>query len=426
MAASLPALRQCGYRPEPPSSVLEAVTRASRSTLDDLRFDGADMGFTLLSLEAALISYWRAVDFESGLRHAVEAGGDTDTNGAIVGAVLGARFGLAAIPERWQRRVTRIRKGRVPTAEWRENHIRRNTARRRRGPGIAAGGRVPAARRPRRLAPPARRDGDPGPCRVGWHGDRHAREQRTGDARTPLTRSGRPACAWTARRGPSARRAQILADVERRQPGAPRRAVLPLRTAQLVELPEIAATVMPIIFGMLADVPEGTHPAAAPASAVTTFIVIAALALRATGVWRMWMPPIGLVAGCVVASHERGNRNPHYDTGIVKVRVEGDGRTGGMWRRHRRGLESIHALPMSRPKAVPALSKVGRRVRINCPPRVDPAGRRLPPGFRPRIRGRGTTDPTRMHPPASRRRARSGIGSARRGGRARGLPGPAA
>ena len=114
MAASLPALRQYGYRPEPPSPVLEAVTRASRSTLDDLRFDGADMGFTLLSLEAALISYWRAADFESGLRHAVEAGGDTDTNGAIVGAMLGARFGLAAIPERWQRRVTQIRKGRVP------------------------------------------------------------------------------------------------------------------------------------------------------------------------------------------------------------------------------------------------------------------------------------------------------------------------
>ena len=64
----------------------------------------------------------------------------------------------------------------------------------------------------------------------------------------------------------------------------------------------IAVTVMPIIFGMLADVPEGTPPAAAPASAVTTFIVIAALALRATGAWRLWMPLIGLVAGCVVAS----------------------------------------------------------------------------------------------------------------------------
>lgn len=114
MATSLPALRQYGYRPEPPSSVLEAVTRASQSTMDNLRLDGADMGFTLLSLEAALVSYWRAEDFESGLRQAVEVGGDTDTNGAIIGAVLGARFGLAAIPERWRRRVTEIRMGRVP------------------------------------------------------------------------------------------------------------------------------------------------------------------------------------------------------------------------------------------------------------------------------------------------------------------------
>ena len=64
----------------------------------------------------------------------------------------------------------------------------------------------------------------------------------------------------------------------------------------------IAVTVMPIIFNMLTDVPEGTLPAAAPASAATTLIVIAALALCATGVWRLWMPLIGLVAGCIVAS----------------------------------------------------------------------------------------------------------------------------
>ena len=109
IAASLPALRDYGYRAEIPSSVSEAVALASRSTMDELRFDGSDMGFTLLSLRAALISYWRAEDFESGLRKAVEAGGDTDTNGAIVGAVLGARFGHAAIPERWRRRVDELR-----------------------------------------------------------------------------------------------------------------------------------------------------------------------------------------------------------------------------------------------------------------------------------------------------------------------------
>ena len=79
-----------------------------------------------------------------------------------------------------------------------------------------------------------------------------------------------------------------------------RRIITPTVAGTVIML--IAVTVMPIVFGMLNDVPEGTSPAAAPASAATTFIVIAALALRATGAWRLWMPLIGLVAGCVVAS----------------------------------------------------------------------------------------------------------------------------
>ncbi len=113
MAMSLPALRDYGYGAEIPSSVSDAVALAARTSIDELVFDGPGMGFTLLSLQAALTSFWRAEDFESGLRRVVEAGGDTDTNGAIVGAVLGARFGHVAIPERWRRRVDEIRAGRV-------------------------------------------------------------------------------------------------------------------------------------------------------------------------------------------------------------------------------------------------------------------------------------------------------------------------
>ena len=64
----------------------------------------------------------------------------------------------------------------------------------------------------------------------------------------------------------------------------------------------IPVTVMPIIFGMLTDVPEGAPPAAAPASAAATILVIVGLALRAPGIWRLWVPIIGIVAGCVVAS----------------------------------------------------------------------------------------------------------------------------
>ena len=113
MAASLPMLGRYGYCDEIPPCVMEAVAVASRSELDMVQFDGPDMGFTLLSLQAALICYWQAEDFETFLCRIIEAGGDTDTNGAIVGATLGARFGLTAIPERWRRQVDGIRAGRI-------------------------------------------------------------------------------------------------------------------------------------------------------------------------------------------------------------------------------------------------------------------------------------------------------------------------
>ncbi len=113
MAASLAALRDYDCRAEIPSSVSEALAVAARSSIDELQLDREKTGFTLLSLQVALVSYWQADNFESGLRKVVEAGGDTDTNGAIAGAMLGARFGLDAIPERWRFQVDDIRTGRV-------------------------------------------------------------------------------------------------------------------------------------------------------------------------------------------------------------------------------------------------------------------------------------------------------------------------
>ncbi len=127
MAASLSRLEAFGYGARAPLSVVEAVEEASVSTLDDLTFDDHHMGYTLLSLKAALISFWQAENFEQGLRHVVEVGGDTDTNGAIAGAVLGARFGLDGIPERWRRREAEIRAGRMPMKDCAD----RLTARRR-------------------------------------------------------------------------------------------------------------------------------------------------------------------------------------------------------------------------------------------------------------------------------------------------------
>lgn len=107
--ASLPELEAFGYKASVPESVTAAVEHAVGVDLQDLAIDGMSMGFTLLALQIGLIGYWRATSFEEYLRRVIEAGGDTDTNGAIAGAILGARFGIDAIPQRWRSKVAEIR-----------------------------------------------------------------------------------------------------------------------------------------------------------------------------------------------------------------------------------------------------------------------------------------------------------------------------
>ena len=79
-----------------------------------------------------------------------------------------------------------------------------------------------------------------------------------------------------------------------------RRIITPVVSGTVVAL--IAVTIMPIAFQMVSAVPQGASPAAAPVSATATLVAIAALALRASGVWRLWAPVIGIAVGCVVAS----------------------------------------------------------------------------------------------------------------------------
>jgi ADP-ribosylglycohydrolase/fructose-1,6-bisphosphatase/inositol monophosphatase family enzyme len=58
------------------------------------------MGWVLTSLENAFF-HLKASSFEQALVSTVACGGDTDTNAAICGALLGAALGRAAIPARW-------------------------------------------------------------------------------------------------------------------------------------------------------------------------------------------------------------------------------------------------------------------------------------------------------------------------------------
>ena len=63
----------------------------------------------------------------------------------------------------------------------------------------------------------------------------------------------------------------------------------------------IPVTVMPIVFDLLDNVPDGSHPHAAPVSALVTTIVIIGIALKAKGVMRLWAPVAGVVVGSIVA-----------------------------------------------------------------------------------------------------------------------------
>jgi ADP-ribosyl-[dinitrogen reductase] hydrolase len=63
--------------------------------------DGPDMGFTLFAAGIGLRTCVEADDVAQGLIDVVRLGGDTDTNAAVAGALLGARDGAEALPERW-------------------------------------------------------------------------------------------------------------------------------------------------------------------------------------------------------------------------------------------------------------------------------------------------------------------------------------
>jgi ADP-ribosyl-[dinitrogen reductase] hydrolase len=63
--------------------------------------DGPDQGFVLFTAGVALRTAAEAPGFGDGLRTVVALGGDTDTNAAVTGALLGAIHGAESLPEEW-------------------------------------------------------------------------------------------------------------------------------------------------------------------------------------------------------------------------------------------------------------------------------------------------------------------------------------
>ena len=79
-----------------------------------------------------------------------------------------------------------------------------------------------------------------------------------------------------------------------------RRILTPAVSGTLLML--IAVTILPIALDRVWEVPDSAPDAAGPTVALVTLVVTTALALRASGIWRLWSPLIGIGAGCVVAA----------------------------------------------------------------------------------------------------------------------------
>lgn len=76
------------------------LTRAAESpNLHPLQLDDSlTMGYTLKTMAAAVWALYHCHNFTEGLLAVVNAGGDADTNAAVTGCVLGARYGAQSIP----------------------------------------------------------------------------------------------------------------------------------------------------------------------------------------------------------------------------------------------------------------------------------------------------------------------------------------
>ena len=84
-----------------PAEVVEAVRRVPLERRESLPLDPASAGLAVATLEIALWFAWHEPVLERGVVWLAGAGGDTDTNAAMAGGLMGARDGERAVPARW-------------------------------------------------------------------------------------------------------------------------------------------------------------------------------------------------------------------------------------------------------------------------------------------------------------------------------------
>lgn len=85
-----------------PRVLREAIHRVPREGEGDLPIVRAgEAGYVVHCIEIAFWFVTHDRTLEESLIYLAQAGGDTDTNAAVAGALLGARYGETALPPRW-------------------------------------------------------------------------------------------------------------------------------------------------------------------------------------------------------------------------------------------------------------------------------------------------------------------------------------
>jgi len=92
-----------------PRVLREAIHRVPREREGDLPIARAgEAGYVVHCVEIAFWFVTHDRSLEEALIALAQAGGDTDTNAAVAGALLGARYGDVALPPRWIDRITGV------------------------------------------------------------------------------------------------------------------------------------------------------------------------------------------------------------------------------------------------------------------------------------------------------------------------------
>ena len=91
-----------------PEELVAAVRRVPLEKRDALPVVGDSAGYVVHCVEIGLWFAYHEYDLERGLVGLVNAGGDTGTNAAVAGALMGARDGEESIPGRWLEQIVAV------------------------------------------------------------------------------------------------------------------------------------------------------------------------------------------------------------------------------------------------------------------------------------------------------------------------------